>query len=279
MYPLPVDPTLDEQRRLRVLVPILGEKSSYPVPPPALDGTWDLEMGVDAISVSASVDLGVSAAFKGATSVNRKTLVWNALIGKRAVLDNPTADSAIFETFWGVGLRVVISFVTTEISTDVDVAVVAASADFKSSDVQYEVHAVGLGPSYLAKALREVPPLGRFDLNTYWNLDGLRQYLAESLVKELPQSGDATATLYPLRVSVSTNPFQDVVNEAAVYRFVMMCVAAGLDLAGTQAHRQSSVWKTLDARRVDSVFQTVTGGTGKPTPAALKKASNWLVLG
>lgn len=106
---LAIDPALDEQKRIRSLVSLLGPESSFPVEPPALNGVWDTDFEVKAMSTSAAAQLGVSAVFSAATTVNSATLIWDAMVGKEAILEDPTPKSVIHKTFWGVGLRVALT--------------------------------------------------------------------------------------------------------------------------------------------------------------------------
>lgn len=277
---LPVDPALGRENGkawLLALEPLLGRDGSAPVAQPPVDGAWDFEFEAHSLATSVSIDLGVSAVFKGSTAVNSTTLIWNALVGKRAVLDDPTPTSVIYETFWGIGLRVAITFVSTDIKTDTDVAMVAASAEFKSSDVQYEIHAIGLGAKDLATVLKTLPPLGRFDLDTFSLLEDVRSKLKDTLLSHLHASGDAASLLRPVQVAISASPFHDTVDEAAAYHVVMVCLANGLDLSRTRQERAAR-WATVDASRVDAAYRAVAGGDGPPTSDVKKRAAAWLDL-
>lgn len=276
---LAIDPALDEQKRIRSLVPLLGKDSSFPVEPPALNGVWDIDVEVKAMSTSAAAQLGVSAVFSASTTVNSTTLIWDAMVGKNAVLDSPTPTSVIYETFWGVGLRVGLTYLTTDISASANVAVVAANAEFKSVDVQYEIHAIGLGPAELARILRTLPPLGKFDLSTFAQLEDVRLGLKDALMKRLPSSGDPKVVLRPVAVKLSASPFSDAMTDAVAYRFTMQCLEAGLTLAETLAYLPKSDMRTVQAGRVTEIYKSIAGTTETPTPAMRSAARTWLQVG
>jgi hypothetical protein len=231
------------------------------------------------MSTSAAAQLGVSAVFSAATTVNSATLIWDAMVGKDAVLEDPTPNSVIHQTFWGVGLRVALTYLTTDISAAASAAVVAANAEFKSVDVQYEIHAIGLGPAELARILRTLPPLGKFDLSTFAQLEDVRTALKDALMKRLPKSGDPKSVLRPVVVSLSASPFSDAIDDAAAYRFTMQCLESGLTLAETLAYLPKSGWTTVQAPRVTEIYKSVAGTVETPTPAVRAEARAWLQVG
>jgi hypothetical protein len=272
---LPISPSLDNQGRLVALVPLLGAANATPVALPPLDGTWDVQLSVATERTTAFAKLGVSAVFSSTGSGETTTMVWDALIGKNAVGSNPSA--VIFSTFWGVGLRIGLTYKAVDILANVDAAVVAAESEFHSRDVQYEIHAIGLGPKQLATVLRTIPPLGKFDMTSYALLDGLRQTLKSALLDELQTDQATRDRLQPLMVGLSASPFVDDLDDAACYRFVMLQIASGHSLAATL--QNAGPWKRISIERVKQLFTELAGGTGVPSDGAKQDASDWLNVG
>src|SRR6185369_3585127 len=88
-FEFPVDPTLDQEGRLQALVPLLPTpESARPVELKPLDGVWDFDFNSRSGSTGAYAQLGVSSAFTSNSSMESRTLVWDALIGKRVPLEN-----------------------------------------------------------------------------------------------------------------------------------------------------------------------------------------------
>ena len=91
----PINPSMDEQGRIRVLIPILGPSlgpdAAKPVALPDLGGTWDLDVNARVADTSAYAKLGVSGMLAGQSTLGRKTAVWDSLVGKNAVAGNHQA--------------------------------------------------------------------------------------------------------------------------------------------------------------------------------------------
>jgi hypothetical protein len=272
----PIDPAMDSEGRIRALVPFLGEKSSKPVPLPALDGSWDVEMSSRTASTSWYAKLGVSSIVSGEATLDQKTVVWDALVGKNAVTDLATEDTVIFQTFWGVGLRVAITYRSSDFKGSVNVASIAATAEYKRADVQYEIRSVGLGPAEFADVLSTVPPLGQFDMNAYSQLESVRRTLVDSLKARWENTDEVARILQPAILSLAVVPFVDELTEAAEYRFTMQCIASDLTLAQTLARLDGKNWKVITPERVSLIYKQVVGGSDKPTSAAKSAARKWL---
>jgi hypothetical protein len=272
----PIDPSLDDRGRLRALVPLLGE-GARPVALPPLDGAWDIDFEARSRTSEISAKLGVSALLATESRVNRTTAIWDALVGKRAILGTPEPDTLIYETFWGIGLRILLTFRSTEVGADASIAMVAASAEYRSLDVQYEIRSLGLGPRELAFVLRRLPPLGRFDMTAFTVLETARQSLKQSLLGTLAQP-DAATRLRPAIIKMSATPFTGELDEAAEYRFVMQSVAAGMRLSETLGRIQTAGWKTISRKHVEAIYRKLVGGEGPPTNKHKLDARAWLAV-
>jgi hypothetical protein len=273
----PVDPSLDEHGRIRALVPLLGD-SARPVPLPELDGAWDIDFDARNRTSEISAKLGVSALLASETRVNRTTAIWDALIGKRAIIGKPDPDTIIYETFWGIGLRILLTYRSTDVGLDASIAVVAATAEYHSLDVQYEIRSLGLGPKELAFILRRLPPLGRFDMTSYTVLETARQSLKQSLIAAL-KDPDAAGRLRPAIIKMAAAPFTSELDEAAEYRFTMQAIAAGLRLSETLARRTETTWHCVRPDHVRGIYRKQVGGDGPPDSKAKTRARNWLSNG
>jgi hypothetical protein len=273
----PVDPSLDELGRIRALVPLLGD-AARPVALPELDGAWDIDFDARNRTSEISAKLGVSSLLATETRVNRTTAIWDALVGKRAIIDTPEPDTVIYETFWGIGLRILLTYRSTDVSLDASIAMVAASAEYHSLDVQYEIRSLGLGPKELAFILRRLPPLGRFDMTSYTVLETARQSLKHSLIAAL-KDPQAARHLRPAIIKMAAAPFTTELDEAAEYRFTMQGIAAGLGLTETLARRTPTTWATLRADHVRSIYRELVGGDGPPNTKAKTRARSWLSIG
>ncbi|MFV8754636.1 hypothetical protein ACNOYE_29165 [Nannocystaceae bacterium ST9] len=270
----PIDPSLDEQGRIRALVPLLGD-AARPVPLPALDGAWDIDFDARNRTSEISAKLGVSALLATESRVNRTTAIWDALVGKRAIVDTPEPDTVIYETFWGIGLRILLTYRSTDVGLDASIAVVAATAEYRSLDVQYEIRSLGLGAKELAFILRRLPPLGRFDMTSYTVLETARQSLKDSLLAALAQP-DAAKRLRPAIIKMAAAPFTGELEEAAEYRFTMQGIAAGLRLNETLARKTASAWKAVRQDEIRKIYRELVGSDGPPDTKAKTAARNWL---
>lgn len=272
----PIDPAMDDEGRIRVLVPFLGESSSRPVPLASLDGSWDVELDARTASTSWYAKLGVSSIVSTEVTLDQKTAVWDALVGKNSVAAHATDDTVIYQTFWGIGLRVAITYRSTDFNGSINVASIAATAEYKRVDVQYEISSVGLGPMELADVLSTVPPLGQFDMNAYSQLDNVRQKLVESLKARLEHTDEVARILQPTIVSLAKVPFLDEMTEAAEYRFTMQSIASGLTLAQTLARLDGKTWSMVEPKRVSHIYKNVVGDHDAPTADARSAARSWL---
>ena len=274
----PIDPARDSAGRIRALIPYLGEKASVPVPVPTLGNQWDVETDSRTSSTSAYAKLGVSSIVSTEATLNHRTAVWDALVGRNAVAEDTTADTVIFETFWGIGLRIAITYRDTQIKGETNVASIAATAEYQRVDVQYEIKSVGLGPSELADVLSAIPPLGQFDMNAYNQLNSVRGKLVASLQKKLADIDEAATILQPAIVSLARVPFADELAEAAEYRFAMQSIASGLTREQALARLTGDTWKNVRPARVKRIYKQVLGDDDKPSAKAKKDARDWLSL-
>lgn len=276
----PVDPCLDSEGRLVALVPLLGKDAARPVAMPALTGSWDVDIDARVENTSTYAKLGVSAILSSEASFNHKTAVWDALVGKNAVEENPDPSTVIFQTFWGIGLRVAITYRSSELEGSVNIASIAATAEYRRIDVQYEIKAIGLGAADLASVLSVIPPLGQFDMNAYNLLDDARASLVTSLKERLSQDADAAKGLLPAIISLASVPFSDELTEAAEYRFTMQSITAGLTLTQATARLDGNAWKNVRKDRVQAIYKDVLGDAAKPDDKpdskAKGKARKWL---
>lgn len=247
-----------------------------PVPVPTLGKGWDVDLDARTESTSTYAKLGVSGTQSGETSLDRKTSVWDALVGKNAVAGSGASDRAIYETFWGIGLRIAIIFRSNEIKGSVDIASIAANAEYRKVDVQYEISSVGLGPVELAEVLSAIPPLGQFDMNAYSILESVRTRLVNSLQESLNNADHPAALLRPAVVSLARVPFADELTEAAEYRFAMQCIANSLPLAQALSRLSGPSWKSVRKHQVKAIYQRVVGGPDEPTAMAKREARSWL---
>jgi hypothetical protein len=278
----PIDPSMDEQGRIRVLIPILGPSlgpdAARPVALPELGGSWDIDVNARVADTSAYAKLGVSGMLSGQSTLDRKTAVWDALIGKNAVAGARDPATAIYQTFWGVGLRISIIFHSTEIEASASIASIAASAEYRKVDVQYEITSIGLGPVELAEVLSTIPPLGQFDMNAYAMLENVRTKLTRSLQARLEKAANPGELLQPAIVSLKKVPFTDELTEAAEYRFTMQSIASGLTLAQALARLGGDTWRTVRRDQVQALYAKVAGGEGAPPARAREEARKWLSI-
>lgn len=272
----PIDPAMDDEGCIRALVPFLGKKSSRPVPLTALDGSWDVDLEARTRSTSWYSKLGVSSIVSAEATLDQKTAVWDALVGKRSVADDATEDTVIYQTFWGIGLRVAITYRSTDFTGSVNVASIAATAEYKRVDVQYEIRSVGLGPIEFADVLSTVPPLGQFDMNAYSQLESVRQKLIDNLQARLKNTDQAARILQPAIVALAEVPFVDELLEAAEYRFTMQSIASGLTLAETLARLDGKTWRDIKPERVTRIYQEAVGKNKTPTADDKSAARSWL---
>jgi hypothetical protein len=274
----PIDPSMDKDGRIRVLIPLLGPDASRPVALPELGDSWDIDVNARVASTSEYAKLGVGGMLSGQTTLDRKTAVWDALIGKNAVAETGDPATVIYQTFWGVGLRIAIIFHSTEIDASASIASIAASAEYRKVDVQYEITSIGLGPLELADVLSTIPPLGQFDMNAYSMLDSARASLTTSLQARLKEAQNPAELLQPTIVSLKKVPFTDELTEAAEYRFTMQSIASGLTLAQALARLTGDTWRTVRRDQVQALYKKVAGGDGEPTGRAKEEARKWLSI-
>lgn len=274
---LPVDPSLDDKGRIRSLIPLLGEESSYPVPLDKLDGLWDTEMEARTDSTDVYARLGASGIASGQAGIDSKTAVWDALVGKKRVADTAGASTVIFETFWGIGLRITLTYRSADIGASANVAAIAANAEFRKLDVQYEVRSIGLGPLEMADVLSTIPPLGRFDMNAYGLMENVRMNLRKALLDRLKVAREQASLLQPAIVTLSSVPFADAFTEAAEYRFTMQSIASGLSRKDALARLSGGAWGMVRKERVEAIYDEVVGSkVATPGLDAKQAAQSWL---
>lgn len=276
---VPVDPLLDSEGRLRVLLPLFPKNPDFarPVPLQALEGDWDVDMEARAGRADSFAKLGVSDAFTAQASGNQLTTIWDALIGKKAVVGTQSPGSMIYETFWGVGLRVALTFTSADTSLATNVATVAATSELHGLDIQYQIKAVGLGAPELATLLETIPPMGRFDLDAYTLLKNARTTITKVLLDKLKSLDDARKILRPVIIKLAQTPFDDELDDAAAYRFAMQSIAAGLSQSEAVARLKGIAWKARP-ERVEAIYQELQI-QGAPSAQAKATATKWLSTG
>jgi len=224
--------------------------------------------------------LGVAGVFNADVTADSVVASWEALVGKRAFMTNPpaTGNALISETFWGVGLRIRLSYRASQVGTNLSVAMLAAKAEVKAADVSYQIHSLGLGPTQMAEILRGIPLLGGFNMTTYSLLEDLRDALTKALLKQLDTTDATRQLLRPAVVTLSASPFPKVLDEAAAYRLCMQCLAAKLTLAQSLAFRAKEGWNSVTDAMLTQVYREECGSDGPPSAVASKRASDWLFV-
>lgn len=279
----PVAPQLDAKGRLLSLAQLLGD-AAKPVPLHGRERSYDLNMEGRTESASVLAQLGVASVFESKASFNSKIAVWDAQIGFWSVLDEPGPADVIYETFWGFGIRVHIVFHALEINANVSIPTVAATAEFKGAKVQYRITAAGLGPVELAATLRELPPVGRFDMTAYAKLVIMRNHLRAAMLERIKQlANDESAlqqTLQPTLIRMAASPFPEFLDEAAAYRFTMQSIEAGQDLRSTLHRLDSTAGGHWNRTFVERIFRQEigheVGPTVRPSDEQRARAREWL---
>lgn len=289
--PMPVKPARDDKGLLLALKPWLQPaEGARPVPIGLADlrgpKSWDLDMEIRSSFTSVYTKLGVGNVVAGSLEWDSTSASWEAMVGVNKVLDQDQIQdsTAIYETFWGLGLRVLLTAKTSEVGISVNAGVVAAMAEYRSASVQYEVIGVGLGPEVLAALLGGIPPFGTFDLRTQDALAQVRRGIADSLQDTLTTSEETLRRLQPvlIRMAPKQAPFANDFAVAALYRFVMQNIVGRLTFEEAMAHAQG--WALPRREVVQKLYLTladldpeVSTDTGKrPTAKAIKRAQDWL---
>lgn len=286
---LPVNPARHRTEGwLTALEPWLEKGGAMPVRITVDDlhpGSWDVDIEVRSSSTRVFAKLGVSAIVDSSASWDSSTASLEALVGVRKVLPpaSITDESAIYETLWAVGLRVLLTAKTTEIGLDVNVGTVAAMAEYRSANVQYEIHGIGLGPERLGALLKGFSPFGSYDISTQYALDKARKALVKELKTELKRDADTLARLQPVLVKVAPKKIpedmQDDFQSGAIYRFAMTKIAAGMSFDAAVAHMGQ--FHVLDMERLRTLYlelADVKDPTATPNGPARGRAYDWLVV-
>lgn len=277
MPTFPIDPTLIDGR-LTALVSLIGADEAVPVAlGPRLPGeAWDVDIETRIGSTSAMAQLSVANAFSAHNSFGAQTAVIDAMVGKSRIAGAADAARTITGTFWGVGLRIAVTFRAVDVDADLTFAAIAASAELKQLDVSYEIASVGLGAEQLAAVLRKIPPMGTLNMSTFAAIQSMRDALVASLLLAMtPES-----TLYPTSVTLAASPMTEELTEAAEYRFAMRHIAAARSRDEALAALSVTPFDGSPVRRggVEKVYLEVVGGKGKPDPAQVAVATRWLDL-
>lgn len=272
----PVDPGLDDQGRLRALVPILGPAASVPVPRPGPGASWAVERATRIGPTPLYNALGVTRTATREAPWPTRTAVWEALVGQPALRADQPTRSAIRATFWGVGLRVAITFGGVQRDRPVTVADIAAQVDSGRARAHYQIAGLGLGPRELADTLSAIPPLGRFDTRTFEALVDLSDNLVATLQDRLFGTEARVVVLQPALVALTHMPFGDPLADAAEYRFTVQSICAGLTLEQTLDRRDGAHWRDVRPDRVEAIYRDLVGTAREPDATARKRARTWL---
>ncbi len=279
MAEFPINPALQDGRLVH-LVDIVGKPNAFPVPRPAVEvddagkPVWDTETKSRVRSAEVYARLGIGPAFSAHTTVNHSMMVLETQVGLWAFSEDPGA--IVIKTFWGIGLRMALTFTAFEGAADLNIGLLAAHVETSGMRVSYQIESIGLGRKELAGVLREFPVLGKFDIDAHNKLYSVRTKLVAGLIAQL-QTPAAAELLQPTIVDLSTAPIADTLQEAAERRFVMQSIAAKLSLQDTLARiGKNGRWTKVRRAEVQKLYLAHTGGASSPTPAHVSEASNWL---
>lgn len=245
--------------------------------------SWDFDLDVRSASTSVYAKLGVSAVVSSQAAWDSTTASWEMMVGVRQPIElsKLPENRVIYETFWGIGLRVLLTAKTTEVGLDVNTGMVAAQAEYGSASVQYEARGIGLGPDVLADLLESVPPFGTFDLETQAALAKVRETLKKVIREQLRNDENTLARLQPVLVKLlpQSSPQRDDLGDAAVYNFSMRKIAAGLSYDDAIKNSRGFVLPKPEViRPIYLKLAGVDDPTKPPTAAAKNHARDWLVV-
>lgn len=274
---LPVDPSLDGARRLRVLVPLFGDAATpYPAEAPPVGATTGLSPVTKyyQTTAQAAVNLGLGDMFKLGAEGFQDAVIMDTLVGiPRFRTGVITPDIKVLGTFWGFSVRVAMKIRTLQVTAEVDLSMLAASVEVGAAEIQYAVSAIGVDRDIFAAALRSVPLFGKLDYATYARLQAALDDLGLALAGRLD-----SAPLLPIAVYVRDDPFdRDVLAEGRSVRWAMVKLANRITWGGAVA--TAPAW--LDRRVAEQAYRQLVGehlGVGVPEAAA-SAAREWLKVG
>lgn len=272
----PVYPKLDGQS-LSMLIPLIGREKSKVVPIGNYTGNWDTYLETESKSTSVYSKLGIGGVFAAETNFGQTTTSWDAMVGLNSVASQNHADrSCIIETFWGIGIRVILSYSSAEASGNLKAASIAAEAEYRGLSVQYEIQAIGLGPNSLAEILETIPPMGRFDMNSWAIFEQVRTNIVKSLMTDLEDREEsALEILKPVVINLAGVSLSDELDEATDYRYTMKKIAEGHSLEETILQIETSGWTNINESKVRSIYEEVLNEVSPGNPIR-EIAQKWL---
>lgn len=281
MAEFPIAPDLVDGRLVH-LDGIVEPAKAKPVPRPAAkldaNGTpiWTTEISARTRNVEVYTKLGVGAAFSGHTTINHNMSVIEGQIGRWATTTDPNA--LVIRTFWGVGIRMALTYSAFETDKKITAGFVAAHVESKGLQVSYNIESIGLGNRELALVLRAFPSLQKFDMGTYTKFEQARTKLIDALAERMNKP-ESMELLQPTIVDLVLDPASDSMSEAAEHRFVMQSIAAGMSLNATLARiGANGHWQAIRPEQAEKLYLKHTGDATEPSAEAVSQASNWLQL-
>ncbi|WP_338869428.1 hypothetical protein [Myxococcus stipitatus] len=273
---MPIDPGLDENGNIRVLVPIFGAEAS--VPYPQLAPVFDPAMGIEVLSsyyestLQAAASIGMGGLFQMKAEGFYKAVVMDFRAGFPKFRTGAPGTTKILGTFWGVTVRVAMRVRTIAASARMDLASLAASVETGAAEVQYSVSAVGVDRRIFAAALRGVPLFGKLDYTGFARLSAALVALKAPLTDRL-----STHPLLPISVWVE-NPFDaNIISEGRSVRWAMSKISSRVKYETALA--QAPSWANLMIAR--RAYQDILGNafTIDVPEHAAKRARDWLKVG
>lgn len=216
---IPVDPALDEEKRLRALVPLFQDAARpYPDDPPEVTA----EVGHEPViryyntTVQAAVQLGLGDMFKfGADGFCDVTIMDTTIAIPKFRSGVVPSEVKIVGTLWGYTIRVAMKIRSLHVSAGATLGLLAASVELGAAEIQYSVTGLGIDRKLFSAALRKVPLFGKLDYTAYARLQSALVDLSDALGEQL-----GTRPLLPIGVFVRNNPFEfDAVTEARSVRW------------------------------------------------------------
>lgn len=222
---LPVDPSRDEEKRLRVLYPLFKDAARpYPDDPPAVTAGTGLapETKYYQTTARAALNLGLGDLFKFGADGFYDALIMDTVVGipkYRTGVIPP--EIKVLGTYWGFSVRVVMKFRSLQLKGDLNLSMLAAAVELNSAEIQYAVTAVGVDRQIFATALRSVPLFGKLDYATYARLQAGLDELGQALAGRV-----SSQPLLPIGVFVRDDPFdRDVLSDGRSVRWPMIQIA------------------------------------------------------
>jgi hypothetical protein len=272
---LPIDPGLDENKCLRVLVPLFGREESKPYPEsaPTFESSTGIEIGASYYesALQAAASLGMGELFQMEAEGFVKAITMDFRVGIPRYRTGAPGTTKIIGTFWGFTIRIAMRARMFSASAKMDLSYLAASVEAGAAEIQYSVSAIGIDRTTFAAALRGVPLFGEFDYSTFARLNAALEDLKESLAARL-----STHPLLPISVWVE-NPFGDPISEARSVRWAINKIFRGIKLDAALAEAPRWANQRI-VRKVYQEFLDSNINTDIPQHVA-DRARDWLALG